>query len=55
MLSLESVKTQVVALTLAGTVALSRVLGSGVAALNLSARHQATDRELHYKTTSLPW
>ena len=55
MLRFKSVKTRAVALTLAGTEALSRVLGSGVAALKLSARNQATNRELRYKTRSLPW
>jgi len=55
MLSLKSAKNQAVALILAGKEALTSVLGSGVAALKLSARHQATNRELRYKSRSLPW
>ena len=55
MLSLKSIKTQAIALTLAAKEALSGVLGAGVAALKLSGCHQAANRELRYKTRSLPW
>ena len=55
MLSIKSVKTQAAALSLAGKVALSSVLESGVAALKLSECQQATNRESRYKTRSLPW
>ena len=55
MLNLKSVKIQAVALTLAGKVALSSFRKSGVAAPKLSECHQAANRELRYKTRSLPW
>ena len=46
MLRLMSARAQAVAFS---------VLRSGVAALKLSAYDQATNRELRYKTRSLPW
>ena len=55
MLSLKSVKPQAVTLTLAGKVALSSVLRSGVAAFKQFASQQAANREPRYKTRSLPW
>ena len=48
-------RARAVALTLAGKIAISSVLRSSAAAPKLSECDQAADRQLRYKTRSLPW
>ena len=55
MLNFITARARAVALTLAGTIAISSVLRSSAAAPKLSECDQAADWQLRYKTRSLPW
>ena len=55
MLKFITVSARAIALTMAGKAALSSVLRSGVAAPRPSECDRAADRQLRYKTRSLPW
>ena len=55
MLRFITASARAVALTLAGTAALSNALRSRAAAPKQSECDRAADRQLRYKTRSLPW